>query len=179
MKTIENLEKEYSKYRINAEEIEGSFDIFECIEEEIVELTGDLKTIDIEMTLNGCKIKKAQFKNKFTKIFKEKDYSLYEKDNKLLLDIEKLILNNLEYLVMIKDNMTEENYLELGKLAAFANNHYHRNMDIILAKRDILVAESKGEKLNIPLKDMTDKDVDKFVRSKIALYKEKPKQLLK
>lgn len=144
MKTITDIEEEYSEFSIRIATI-NSFNEFRAwIQVAFNEINHNIGVLKQDYSDNRrCKIA-GTFRNLLPFLYEYEDVSFYDKDNKLVEDAYLLNQMYLSYLKQLLNCSTEENYKIMAKLADFIMMYYDKDGDYIYSERDDLEYARKG-----------------------------------
>ena len=144
MKTIEQIEEEYQKYKKRAEYIKDYDGFLTYVEIGIDDLEEDIKNRLKEKSENLRWQLAGKIRNFFFFIFEQEEVELYDDDNQLIDELIALASFYIERFREIQERSSQENYEEFIKLIDFATDYYNQHFDYIESKRDGLELIYKG-----------------------------------
>lgn len=144
MKTLNDIEKEYSEFNIRIDTI-TSFEEFETwIQIAFMDIKENIKVLTMDYKNNRNAKILGSIRNLLPFLYEYEDTSFYDKDNEYVE--EAFLLNKLyeNYFKQIYYYSSNYNYNEMAKLADFMMVYYDRNTDYIYGKRDELEYTKRG-----------------------------------
>ena len=177
MKTAEDLEKQYQDFQMSENRITSYEDFNSYIHRVIedVEKACDTTMRQIEESRNWKK--PGRLKSLLPKGFVKEASEFYDYDVSILLGVSELLINNLEYLVKIRNAANKDNFQELNKLTNFLLVNYQSNISYLNAQKDVYIGST--------LFDLEHENnmaiVEEFAEKHLAPYevKEEHKKLIK
>lgn len=144
MKTLKDIEKEYSKHVCRLGTINNLQELRGWLLVAFDDISENIKVLNTDYRNNRNCMVIGSIRNLFPFLFKYEDVSFYEKDNKLVQ--EAYIINKLyeNYFRQIFNYSNEDNYKEMAKLADFIMMYYDKDSDYIDNERDELEYLNKG-----------------------------------
>lgn len=144
MRKQTDLEKEFKGFKIKSTYI-NSVDKFknfiETIESEIEEY---LKNTRKEIKENKRWKFEVKIRNYFLAIFGESEIDVYDEDTDILNEIISIDEDYLDFYNRIINIVNENNFMELLKLAEFANMYYEIHIELLEKQREIIELELRG-----------------------------------
>lgn len=144
MKTIEDIEKEYSEFTIRINTINSFKEFMAWMQVAFDEIDQNIKVLKQDYGDNRRAKIAGTIRNLFPFIYEYEDVSFYDKDTELVE--EAYLLNKIykNYMKQIVFYANEDNYKEMARFADFIFMYYDKDGDYIYSERDDLEYVKKG-----------------------------------
>ena len=172
MKTIEQVEEEYSNFHSKSKDVTNLGEFNTYLEIGMDDCDERIKDLEREKRQNKLYELEGKFRNFFFFIFDEEDIDFYEEDNKLLDKFISLQKVYKDYFESVKFIARDYNYKELLKFVDFIVLHYNEQIDYIEYLRDSLEYKYKGVSFYNPNKENNNEVMIQFIYDKMKKFED-------